>query len=413
MPTETQLRTYAKLLVETGCKLKAGQKILITGSVTVAPFIRLVVEAAWNAGAADVVVNWNDQVTNRLRYLNAPEDSFDTTPVWQQALLNTTAQEGYAYLGIGGDDPTGMAGVDPRRMAASSKATRRDCAPYVNGRIGGKNVWCGAAAATPGWAKKVFPDLPEEEAVEKLWQAILSAARADGPDPAKAWADHYDAIRRRATLLEERQFDALHYTSGLGTDFTVGLNPDHRWGGGGSITQDGVQFFPNMPTEETFTSPDRERADGIVYSSLPLNYQGGLIRNFWIRFEGGVAVEWGAEEGLDRLESILTLDEGSRRLGECALVPYSSPISQSGILFYSTLFDENAACHLALGRSYPETLPGAQSMNEEELLAHHMNVSAAHVDFMIGTADMDITGITKEGEEVPIFRAGEWAGEFA
>lgn len=412
MPTQEQLQKYAKLLVLTGCKLKAGDKLLITGSVEAAPLVRLCAQCAWENGAADVIVNWDDQALNRQRYLHAPEASFDHTPAWESLLLNTVGREGYAFLRVGALDPDGMKGVDPKRMTAANRARRRDCAEYTAGQMQGRNVWCGAAIATPAWAKKVFPDLPRDEATEKLWQTIFDVTRVNTPDPAKAWADHYDAIRRRAALLEKWQFDALHYTSGLGTDFTVGLNPNHRWGGGGSVTTSGVQFFPNMPTEETFTSPDRERADGIVYSSLPLNYH-GLIRNFWIRFEKGVAVEWGAEEGLEWLQAILDTDENARRLGEAALVAYSSPISRTGILFYSTLFDENAACHLALGRSYPECLEGGQSMTEEQLLEHHMNVSATHVDFMIGTADMDITGITREGKEVPIFRQGEWTGEFA
>lgn len=249
--------------------------------------------------------------------------------------------------------------------------------------------------------------------MEKLWDAILYTARADGADPAAAWADHSAAFQARIKLLNEKQFDALRYTSSNGTDFTVGMNPGHIWAGGGAETVDGTWFFPNMPTEEIFTSPHRDRADGVVHSALPLNYRGGMIEDFWIKFEGGVAVDCGAKTGLDRLKSILDTDEGGRHLGEVALVPHASPIAQSGILFYSTLYDENAACHLALGKGFPECVEGGLEMDETALAAHHINLSATHVDFMIGTADLTITGIAADGSETPVFQNGNWAGAFA
>jgi len=412
MPTEAQLKTYAKLLVETGCAFKPGQEIYITGPVECADFVRLTAQCAWELGAADVIVSWDDAAINRLRYLNGAPELFDTVPEWEKVLKEGVANRGAAILRLGGG-MFGMEGVDPARMVAQRKATRREC-PAFSAEYGkGKSTKCGAAIATPAWAKKVFPDLPEAEAVDKLWEAILKVARADGPDPHQAWMDHAASFQRRTKLLTDMKFDAVRYTSPNGTDLTIGMVPGHHWHGGGMSTPDGVYFFPNMPTEETFTSPDRERVDGIVHSSLPLSAQGGLIRDFWIRFEHGLAVEWGAAEGLERLESILNTDENARRLGECALVPQSSPISQLGILFYSTLLDENAASHLALGQCYAFCLEGGSQMSREELLEHHMNVSATHCDFMIGTADMDVTGITQDGQEVPIFQKGEWAGQFA
>jgi aminopeptidase len=412
MPLDQLLRQYAALLVNTGCALKKGQELFLSAPVEAAPFARLVAQAAWEAGAGDVTVEWADQAVSRLRYLNAPAAAFDTVPTWKREQLNGAAQRGAALLFLEGEDPDGMAGIDPARFTAWARASHRDCKAFYDGMDLGRNVWCIAGVATAAWAQKVFPGVSEEEAVEKLWRAILSTARSDGPDPAKAWADHSAAFQRRVELLNKRQFSALHYTASNGTDFTVGMLPHHVWGGGGAQTVDGTWFHPNMPTEEIFTSPDREKADGIVYSALPLNYRGGLIEDFWVKFEQGVAVDCGAKTGADRLRSILDTDEGAKHLGEVALVPHDSPIAQSGILFYSTLYDENAACHLALGKGFPECLQGGLDMDEQALKDHHLNLSATHVDFMIGTADLSVTGLLSDGTQVPIFEKGTWAGEF-
>lgn len=413
MDLQEKLRGYAKLIIETGCALKKGQAVLLTAPVEAAPFARMVVEAAWNAGAGEVTVEWVDDTVSRLKYLHAPMSAFEAAPGWLALQRNDAAERGAVILSLEGDDPDGMAGIDPARFTAWARAVHRDCKAFYDGMDLGRNVWCIAGAATPAWARKVFPDLPEGEAVEKLWEAILSTARADGPDPAKAWREHSDAFQKRIKLLNARQFDSLHYTAANGTDFTVGLNKGHVWAGGGAETVEGVWFFPNMPTEEIFTSPDCERAEGIVYSALPLNYQGGLIEDFWVKFEHGAAVDWGAKTGLDRLGSILDTDEGAKHLGECALVPHASPIAEAGILFYSTLYDENAACHLALGKGFPECVEGGLEMDKKALKAHHVNDSATHVDFMIGTADLNIDGILPDGTAVPVFREGNWAGEFA
>lgn len=413
MSLETLLQTYARLLIRTGCALRPGQEVLLTAPVEAAPFARMVAAEAWEAGASAVTVEWVDDTISRLKYLHAPAAAFDKVPDWLSVQRNGVAERGGVILSLDGDDPDGMAGIDPSRFTAWARAVHRDCKAFYDGMDLGRNVWCIAGAATPKWAKKVFPGLPEAQAVEKLWQAILSTARADGPDPAQAWADHSAAFRRRVELLNAKQFDALHYTAANGTDFTVGLNKNHVWAGGGAETVDGTWFFPNMPTEEIFTSPHRDRADGIVHSALPLNYNGSLISDFWVRFEQGAAVDCGAAQGLELLKSILAIDEGAKRLGEVALVPHASPIAQSGILFYSTLYDENAACHLALGKGFPECVKGGLEMDEAALRDHHINLSATHVDFMIGTADLNITGILPDGTEVPVFRDGNWAGEFA
>lgn len=413
MPKQEMLRNYARLLVRTGCALKPGQELLLSAPVEAAPFARLVAEEAWSVGAGDVTVEWADQPVSRLRYLHADAGVFESVPMWRRALLNGAAERGAAILTLDGDDPDGMAGIDPARFTASARASHRDCKPFYDGMDLGRNVWCIAGAATPAWARKVFPGRPESEALEQLWEAILYTARAAGPDPAQAWADHSAAFQARIRLLNEKGFDALRYTASNGTDFTVGMNPGHIWAGGGAETVDGTWFFPNMPTEEIFTSPHRDRADGIVHSALPLNYRGGMIEDFWIRFARGEAVDCGARVGLDRLKSILDTDPGARHLGEVALVPHASPIAQSGVLFYSTLYDENAACHLALGKGFPECVAGGLEMDEASLAAHHVNLSAAHVDFMIGTADLSITGLSADGGETPVFRSGNWAGEFA
>ncbi len=413
MSLDALLQNYARLLIRTGCALRPGQEVLLTAPVEAAGFARMVAQEAWEAGASAVTVEWVDDVISRLKYLHAPQSAFEKVPDWLTVQRNGVAERGGVILSLDGDDPDGMAGIDPSLFTAWARAVHRDCKAFYDGMDLGRNVWCIAGAATPKWAQKVFPGLPENEAVERLWQAILSTARADGPDPAGAWADHSAAFRRRTQLLNARQFDALHYTAANGTDFTVGLNQNHVWAGGGAETVDGTWFFPNMPTEEIFTSPHRDRAHGIVHSALPLNYNGGLIEDFWVKFEGGAAVDCGAAKGLELLKSILAEDEGAQNLGEVALVPHASPIAQSGILFYSTLYDENAACHLALGKGFPECVQGGLEMDEGALRDHHINLSATHVDFMIGTADLNITGILPDGTEVPVFRAGNWAGEFA
>lgn len=411
MITEDRLYKYAKLLIGTGCALKKGQPVLISAPVEIAPFVRLAAKAAWELGAGDVTTQWSDPAIDKLRYQNGDEALFDATPAWEVALLETAAEQGAAVLRLGGG-MFGMEGVDPKRMTAKMKAGRRDCPKFNAGLGKGTTTRCGAGVPTAAWAKKVFPDIGETEAIDRLWEAVLKVARADGPDPAQAWADHAAGFQRRIKLLTQRQFDRVRYTASNGTDLTVGLPPRHRWHGGGIDNEEGVYYFPNMPTEEIFTSPDRTRTHGIVHSSLPLSHQGGLIDDFWIRFEEGKAVEWGAKTGADKLGHIIQTDDSSCYLGEAALVPQSSPISQLGLLFYSVLYDENAACHLALGRCYPFCLEGGNQMTEEELKAHNLNISAAHCDFMIGTPDMAVTGILPDGTEVPIFRDGDWTGEF-
>ena len=302
-----------------------------------------------------------------------------------------------------------MAGINPTLRAERRKAAYRDCHAFYLGMETGRVAWSIVGAASPKWAKAVFPHLPQEEAVQALWQAIFKAARADGPDPVAAWREHQKSFRTRAAWLNGQQFSALHYKNSAGTDITVGLPKNHVWCGGGNELADGRWQFCNMPTEEIYTSPDKDRVDGTVHSAMPLNHGGSLIDDFSITFQNGRVTSFSAAKGYDALKAIIETDEGARHLGECALIPAASPISRMGILFYSTLFDENASCHFALGKGFGDAIRGGREMSEEELEQHGVNRSATHVDFMLGTPDLSITGIKADGTQVPVFQNGNWA----
>ena len=404
------LRKYAELIVKSGLSVKEGQIVCVSALIEAAPLTRLVAEAAYAAGAREVVVRWSDEAVQRLKYEHAPLSQFEEVPEWFSAYNNGYAAEGACFLTIDAADPDAMSGVDPKKASAWVKASHTACKPFYDGLDLAKNRWCIAAAPSPKWACKVFPGLPEEEAVSRLWAAILKAVRVEETgDPVAAWEEHHKSFQERIRTLNSLQLDRLHYQNSLGTDITIVMPEGHCWAGGGAETTDGVSFFPNMPTEEIFASPDRSRADGTVYSALPLNYHGSLIDRFWLRFAGGKVVDFGAETGYDVLKAILETDEGASHLGEVALVPARSPISEMGILFYNTLFDENAACHFAVGKGFAECLEGGLALSEEEQAARGLNDSAAHVDFMIGTPDLSITGYTKDGKAVPIFTDGNWA----
>ena len=406
-----QLDLYAKLLVNKGCALKEGQELMLTASLEQADFARRVVRAAYEAGAGHVTVNWYDDAVERMDLEYVPLEWFKTVPSWEVEQRDSLAEAGAAFLFLDGSDPDAMKGIDPAKPAARRKAMNTQCVKYRDGMDFGRNVWCIAAAPVLGWARQVFPKLSDAEAMYRLWVAILSVSRADGGDPESAWETHNASFEQTKRYLNDQRFDALHYVSSNGTDLTVGMNEGHIWDGGAARTVDGTSYFPNIPTEDVFTSPDRMRVDGIVHSALPLSNSGQLIKDFWFRFEGGQVVDFGAAEGADVLQHILDTDENSRRLGECALISKNTPIRQSGVLFYDTLFDENASCHLALGTGFPECLAGGVDMDKDTLMAHGVNQSATHVDFMIGSDDMNIWGISKDGTETPLFVNGQWAWE--
>ena len=405
---DERLERYAELLVAKGCALREGQELFVRSPIEVASFTRKVVACAYAHGAKLVTVQWGDQQTDRLAYDNAPQEVFDTMPEWAALRNNSMARNGAAVLTILSDDPQIMKGVDQRKVMARIVAGHAQCKEFYDALDRGRCVWCIAGAASPAWARQVFPQLGEQEAVEALWEAILDTSRVTD-DPAAAWDEHRASFDARKAWLDEQGFTALHYSAPNGTDLTVGLIEGSHWEGGGQEGADGTYFFPNIPTEEIFTSPHRLRTNGTVRSALTLIYNGSPVEDFWIRFEEGRAVDWDARVGKEVLSGIIETDDNSGYLGECALVPFDSPIRNTGILFLETLYDENASCHLALGKGFPEVLEGGYDMGDDELLEAGLNDSAAHVDFMIGTGDLSIDGIRPDGVSVPVFRNGNWA----
>ena len=404
-----QLESYARLIIRSGCNIQPGQELLLSISLDCAEFARMLTAEAYAQGARRVTVRYGDEKIARLHYENCALEVFETFPQWQALLNNSMATEGAAILSVLSEDPTALMGIDQAKLVANARAGHEACKPFYDCMDQGKVVWCIVGAAAPAWAQHVFPDLPVDEAVDRLWQEILKTVRVDTADPIAAWEEHRASFNERKAWLNAQHFDRLHYTNNLGTDLVIGLNQKGLWQGGGDVTTEGRAFFPNMPTEEVFTTPDRLRADGVVYSSKPLVHYGSLIENFHITFKDGKAIDCSARVGQDVLEAIFAVDEDAVRLGECALVPWDSPIQNSGILFYNTLYDENASCHLAVGQGFPDCLEGGQDMDEETLKAHGVNKSATHVDFMIGTKDLLICGIKADGTEVMVFKDGEWA----
>lgn len=406
-----QLDLYANLLVRKGVALRPGQELVLQAPVERADFARRVVRAAYRVGAGHVTVLWADDEVSRLTYEHCPLELFEHTPSWQVEQLNSLAEAGAAFLFLEGQDPTILRGIDPAKPAAATRARNTECRSFRDGMDFGHNAWCIAGVPVEAWACEVFPDLSPAEALYRLWVLILEVSRADGEDPESAWETHNASFEKTKRFLNGHAFDALRYEASNGTDLTVGLPEGHVWDGGAGRTQDGVTFFPNIPTEEVFTSPDRLRAEGVVHSALPLVRNGQVVRDFWLRFEGGEVVDFGAEQGREVLRHILETDDGARRLGEVALVSKNTPIRQSDTLFYDTLYDENASCHLALGMGFPECVAGGPKLSKEALLEHGVNQSATHVDFMVGSDDLSITGILPDGTEVPVFVNGQWAWE--
>ena len=411
---QEMLQSYAEAIVKVGLNLRAGQRLIITLAVNrgvpiqFAPLVREVVKAAYGVGAKYVDVIWGDEETLRLRAQLGPRDALDEYPVWSVDAIMRMIDNGDALLSITGANPDLYKGIDPDVVGAIQKTHLKHFS-RVTERVATNAVnWCVVAAAGEAWAQKVFPDLPTDAAQQKLWEAIFATARIDRPDPIADWQKHIISLRNRAKYLQEKQYTALHY-SAPGTDFTLGLPAGHMWISAQSMAQNGVAFTANMPTEEVFTLPDRTRADGVVTSTFPLSYGGALIEDFQVTFENGRVTKVNAKMGESILQKLVDTDEGSHFLGEVALVPASSPIAQRGHLFYNTLFDENASCHIAIGRAYRFTLIGGEELTDEEFLAAGGNVSLNHVDFMIGSPKMDIDGITKDGSRDPIMRQGEWA----
>ena len=404
---KTVLREYAKLIVRMGANVQKGQEVLIYAGLDQPEFVQMVVEEAYKAKAKEVTVHWNYQPLAKAHYRYQSLKTLGTVKEWELARQKHYCDVIPARIHLSSADPDGLKGVNTAKMAKARQMSYPIIKPYSEA-LDGKQQWCIAAVPGAAWAKKVFPGMRTSQAIEKLWEAILLTSRVCD-DSVKAWEEHNADLAQRCAYLNDLQIRSLHYTAENGTDLTVGMIPEAVFCGGGETTKGGVFFNPNIPTEECFISPMKGQAEGIVYSTKPLSYQGQLIENFWLRFENGKAVESGAEKGAELLEQMITMDEGAAYLGECALVPQSSPINQSGLLFYNTLFDENAVCHLAMGRGFNDTIRDYHNKTNDECKALGINDSMIHVDFMIGCDTMNIDALCADGKTVRIFENGNWA----
>ncbi|MBR2435340.1 MAG: aminopeptidase [Lentisphaeria bacterium] len=401
-----KLEAYADLIVKTGLNLTPGQAVFLIAGLDQPAFVRMVVEKCYQAGASKVVVNWTDMPLEKLAYTYQSEETLSNMDQWELERWKWRSETLPALLWLDSDDPDGMNGIDQGKRARAQMARFPMIKPFRDA-MENRHQWCIAGVPGAEWAAKVFPGIPVEDAMEKLWDAILKTARAEG-DPLANWEQHNAVIHARCEKLNQYRFTSLEYKSSNGTDFRVGLIPEGVFAGGYETDLSGRVFNPNIPSEEIFTSPKRGEAEGVLVSTKPLSWQGSLIENFSIRFENGKAVEVHAEKGQDALERMIAMDEGAAYLGECALIAWDSPINNTGLLFYSTLYDENASCHVALGRGFGNCLRDYEKYSLEEQHALGINESMIHVDFMIGAEDLDITGITPAGERVAIFRHGAW-----
>jgi aminopeptidase len=403
------LEKYARLIVKTGVNIQKGQTLVITSPIECASFTRMVAQYAYEEGARDVVVTWKDELLSKIRFLQAPEEVFEEFPEWQKEFYLSYVKQGAAFVSIAASDPELLKDVNPGRLVKVQKASNTALKEYRERLMSNKNSWCVVSIPTKSWAKKVFPDLSEEEAVKKLWDAILKTVRVDTKDPVAAWEEHKQNLKRSAEFLNSNQFQYLQYKNSKGTDLKIELPEHHIWLGGSEYTPEGLEFIANMPTEEVFTLPKKTGIHGKVVSSKPLNYNGNVIDEFSLTFKDGKIVDFAAKQGYEILKGLIETDEGSYYLGEVALVPFNSPISNSNILYFNTLFDENASCHLAIGKAYPVCIKDGENMEKEQLDSLGVNDSLVHVDFMIGTKDLEIIGTTAAGKEITVFKNGDFA----
>ncbi len=404
---KTILREYAKLIVRCGANVQKGQTVRINADLDQPEFVQMVVEEAYKAKAKEVIVEWSYQPLTKVHYRYRSLKVLGEVKEWEKAKMEYACEVLPANIYLMSEDPDGLKGINMEKMAKANQMRYPIVKPYRD-RMENKYQWCIAAVPGKAWAKKVFPGERTSVAMEKLWEAILSTSRVDG-DAVANWEAHNKDLHDRCAYLNSLNIRSLHYTADNGTDLTVGMIEEAQWKGGGDTSPQGIFFNPNIPTEECFISPKRGEAEGIVYSTKPLSYRGILIDEFFVRFEGGKAVEVGAKQGEDVLKTMVSMDEGAAYLGECALVPQHSPICESGILFYNTLFDENAACHLALGMGFADTIKDFENKTLDECRALGINDSMIHEDFMIGCDTMNIDATCADGKVVPIFRNGNWA----
>jgi aminopeptidase len=414
---DSMLAAYGELAVKIALNLQPDQRLLIVGpianggaSLDAAPLIRRIAESAYRAGARYVETLWGDESLQLLRYRHAPRDSFQEFSSWLPGALLQHAESGHAVLSIYANDPDAFQNEPPELVGTVQQVVSRSVRPFRECISRNQTNWAVIAAASPGWAQRVFPDAHQDKRLTMLWDAIRRLCRLDQPDPIDAWERHLKALAARRDYLNDKQYEALTYRA-PGTDLTIGLAPKHAWVSGRSTTRSGIPFAPNLPTEEVFTMPHKDRVNGTVRASKPLSYAGTLIENFSMRFEGGRIVQVTAERGEKILKQLIDTDAGSARLGEVALVPDNYPVARSGVLFYNTLFDENAASHVALGSAYKFTMSGGETMTDEEFERAGGNRSATHVDFMIGSAQLDIDGVLPNGHVEPLMRHGDWVGD--
>jgi aminopeptidase len=403
-----KLEKLAEVAIKIGLQLQEGQDLVITAPIAALPLVRLITKHAYLAGGGLVSTFYSDEVTTLMRYQHGHDANFDKAAGWLYEGMAKAYGNGAARLAISGDNPMMLSAQDPAKVSRANRANSAAYKPAMEKIVNFDINWNIVSYPNPAWARQMFPDLPEDQAVKKLADAIFAASRVDVADPVAAWKEHNANLRKRTEWLNGQKFASLHFT-GPGTDLIVGLADDHEWQGGASSAKNGVTCNPNIPTEEVFTTPHAQRVSGHVSSTKPLSYQGSLIDHISVRFEEGRIVEATASQGQDALLKILDTDEGARRLGEVALVPHSSPISASGLLFFNTLFDENAACHIALGQCYSKCFVDGGNLTPEEVKAKGGNESMIHIDWMIGSDQIDIDGLHADGSKVPVMRKGEWA----
>lgn len=404
---KTALRKYAQLVAKMGVNVQKGQEVFVRAELDQPEFVQMVVEECYKLGAKTVVVDWTYQPLSVVNVKYRSVKTMSELTDYEEARFKHYVEKIPCRIYIESEDPDGLKKMKMDKYAKAAQKRYPLIKPY-NDALENKYQWCIVAVPGAAWAKKLFPDLSKKQAMEKLWEKILLCARVDD-NPVLAWEKHNSDLQKRQDYLNSLHIESLHYTSSNGTDFTVGLIDGGRFCGGDETSLQGITFNPNIPSEETFTSPKRGEAEGIVYATKPLSYRGVLIEDFWIRFKDGKAVEWEAKKNNEALTTLINMDEGSAYLGECALVPYDSPIQNSGILFYNTLFDENAACHLALGRGFNDCIEGFENKTNDECKAMGINESMEHEDFMIGSEDLNIVATTRDGKKVQIFKDGNWA----
>ena len=406
---EQVIKKLAELAVKVGANVQKDQMVVVNSSTETKELARMITLEAYQAGASKVMVNWADDYVSRYGLDHMSVETLSTVPEWQIDKYKHLVEEGACVISITSPIPGLNKGVDPKKMQEASIARSKALSFYQDHMMGNRSQWTIVAAPNPVWDKRVFPDLEEEQAIDALWDAILQASRVtEDNNPIKEWEEHNERLLTHNKILNDYQFDSLHFKNELGTDLTIKLVENHVWAGGGETSTKGVWFNPNIPTEENFTMPHKTGVNGKVVATKPLNYQGNLIEDFWLEFKDGKVVDYDAKKELDALKNLIEYDEGSSYLGEVALISYDSPISNSGILFFNTLFDENASCHLALGRAYPMNIQGGTEASLEDLKEKGYNFSMAHSDFMFGSKDLQITGTTKDGKKVTIFKDGDF-----